>query len=160
VLFTIFADYFIVAETVLLLFVASVGPMVIQLAKLSRLTVITTTSPKNVEYLKSLGADYVFPYNDPKTPEGVRGVTNGKLYLAYDAISEKGTTQLVINIFGSDSDIPEGKKVLINLLYVTPDALDAKADTVKENKIQHQRVKVLGGLEKVPEGFAYMREGR
>jgi NADPH:quinone reductase-like Zn-dependent oxidoreductase len=47
---------------------ASVGTVVIQLAKLSGMTVLTTTSPKNAEYLKSLGADYVFPYNDPSTP--------------------------------------------------------------------------------------------
>jgi NADPH:quinone reductase-like Zn-dependent oxidoreductase len=178
--------------------------MAIQLAKLSGLTVITTASPKNVEYLKSLGADYVFPYNDPKTPAEIKKITNGKLYLAYDVISEKGTTQVVIDSFGSDSDIPKGKKKeLINLLYVSPDTLDAKADSVtrhrligysmlgkefnaynvhmpvipahyahsihsfellerllQEMKIQHQRVKVLGGLEKVPVGFAYMKEGK
>jgi threonine dehydrogenase-like Zn-dependent dehydrogenase len=184
--------------------VASVGLMVIQLAKLSGLTVITTASPKNAEYLKSLGADYVLPYNDPNTPAEIKKITNGKLYLAYDTISENGTTQLVIDAFGSDDDIPKGKKKeLINLLYVPPAMLDAKADTVtrhsllaytmigkeftayrvhlpampahyafsihsfgilerllKENKIQQQRVKVLGGLEKVPEGFAYMKEGK
>ena len=31
---------------------------------------------------------------------------------------------------------------------------------LKEKKIQHQKVKVMGGLEKVPEGFAYMKEGK
>ena len=31
---------------------------------------------------------------------------------------------------------------------------------LKEKKIQHQKVKVFGGLEKVPEGFAYMKEGK
>ena len=178
--------------------------IVIQLAKLSGLTVITTASPKNAEYLKSLGADYVFPYNDPNTPAEIKKVTNGKLYLAYDTISEKGTTQLVIDAFGSNSDIPKGKKKeLINLIPVPSAELDEKAESVtryrliaysmlgkeitvrgvllpanpseylfsihsydllerllKEKKIQHQKVKVMGGLEKVPEGFAYMKEGK
>src|ERR1700685_111332 len=82
----------------------SVGMAVIQLAKLSGLTVIATASPRNDEYLKSLGADYVFPYGDPNTPAEIKKLTNGKLYLGYDTISEKGTTQLVIDAFGSNSD--------------------------------------------------------
>ena len=111
--------------------VGSVGMVVIQLAKLSGLTVITTASQKNTEYLKSLGADHVFPYNDPNTPAEIKKITNGKLYLAYDTISEKGTTQLVIDAFGSDSDIPKGKKKeLINVLTVPREALDSKADSV------------------------------
>ena len=178
--------------------------IVIQLAKLSGLAVITTASPKNAEYLKFLGADYVFPYNDPNTPAEIKKVTNGKLYLAYDTISEKGTTQLVIDAFGSNSDIPKGKKKeLINLIPVPSAELDEKVESVtrhrlvaysmlgkeitvrgvllpanpseylfsihsydllerllKEKKIQHQKVKVMGGLEKVPEGFAYMKEGK
>jgi NADPH:quinone reductase-like Zn-dependent oxidoreductase len=182
----------------------SVGMAVIQLAKLSGLTVIATASPKNNEYLKSLGADYVFPYSDPNTPAEIRKLTDGKLYLGYDTISEKGTTQLVIDAFGSDSDIPIGKKKeIINVLYVPSEQLDDKAKSVarhsilsysllgkevtvygihlpanpsarefsihsfemlerllKEKKIQHQKVKVFGGLEKVPEGFVYMKEGK
>jgi len=183
---------------------SSVGMIVIQLAKLSGLTVITTASLKNAEYLKSLGADYVFPYDDPNTPAEIKKVTDGKLYLGYDTISVKGTTQLVIDAFGSDSDIPKGKKKeLVHLLPVPSTALDQKAESVslyrfsafsmlgkedtiygvhlpadlsaylfaihmyevlerlfKEKGIQHQKVKVMGGLERVPEGFAYMKEGK
>jgi threonine dehydrogenase-like Zn-dependent dehydrogenase len=176
----------------------------IQLTKLSGFTVIATASPKNTEYLKSLGADYVFPYNDPNTPAEIKKITNGKLYLGLDTISEKGTTQLMIDAFGSDSDIPNGKKKeLINILYVPPKALDEKAQSVtrtfllaytmmgkeftayrmhmpanpahyafsihsyellerllEDKKIGRPRFKVFGGLEKVPEGFAYMKEGK
>ena len=182
----------------------SVGMVVIQLAKLSGLTVITTASQKNAEYLKSLGADYVFPYSDPNTPAEIRKITNGKLYLAYDTISEKDTTQLAIDAFGADSDIPKGKKKeLINLRSVPREVLDSKADSVtrhrllgtqllgkditvfgihvpadpsiyafsihsydllerllKDKKLQHQRTKILGGLEHVSEGFGYMKEGK
>jgi len=180
----------------------SVGMTVIQLAKLSGLTVITTASPRNSEYLKSLGADHVFPYSDPNTPAEIKKLTNGKLYLGYDAISDTNTTQLVIDAFGCDSDIPAGKKKeLINVLPTGE--LDEKAKSVtrhtlstfslfgkevtsygmllpanpsdyafsihsyeilerllKEKKLQHQKIKVFGGLEKVPEGFAYMKEGK
>lgn len=175
---------------------------VIQLAKLSGLTVIATASPRNSEYLKTLGADHVFPYNDPNTPAEIKKLTNGKLYLGYDTISEKGTTQLLVDAFGCDPDIPTGKKkMLVNVLPTGP--LDEKAQSVtqytlstfslfgkevsswgmllppnasdyafsihsyemlerllKEKKIQHQKIKVFGGLEKVPEGFAYMKEGK
>jgi NADPH:quinone reductase-like Zn-dependent oxidoreductase len=176
----------------------------IQLTKLSGFTVITTASPKNTEYLKSLGADYVFPYNDPNTPAEIKKITNGKLYLGFDSISEKETTQLMIDAFGSDSDIPKGKKKeLANLGYVPSEALDEKAHNVtralvisftmmgkeftahgmhmpanpsryafsvhsyellerllEEQKIKRPRFKVFGGLENLPEGFAYMKEGK
>jgi NADPH:quinone reductase-like Zn-dependent oxidoreductase len=184
------------------LYIGSVGMTVIQLAKLSGLTVITTASPRNSEYLRSLGADHVFPYNDPNTPAEIKKLTSGKLYLGYDTISENSTTQLVIDALGCDSDIPAGKKKeLVNVLPTGE--LDGKAKSVtrhtlstytlfgkevtsygmllpanpsdyafsihsygilerllKEKKLQHQKVKVFGGLEKVPEGFAYMKEGK
>jgi NADPH:quinone reductase-like Zn-dependent oxidoreductase len=182
--------------------IGSVGMLVIQLAKLSGLTVITTASPRNHEYLKSLGANYVLPYNDPNTPAEIKKITNGQLYLAYDTISEKGTTQLVIDALGCDPDIPASKKKEIVLL-LPPGELDEKANSVTrhllqtytlfgkevtsygavlpanpadyafsihsyevleqlltERKLRHQNIKVLGGLEKVPEGFAYMKEGK
>jgi len=179
---------------------SSVGMTAVQLAKLSGLTVIATASPRNNDLLKSLGADYVFPYNDPNTPAEIKKVTNDKLYLAYDTISEKGTTQMVINAFGSDP-ATTGKKELVNVL--PPGELDEKANSVKrhlvmtfslfgkempsygiilpadpsiyafsihsyeilerllkEKKLRRQKIKVFGGLEKVPEGFAYMKEGK
>ena len=108
----------------------------IQLAKLSGLTVIATASPKNNEYLKSLGADYVLPYGDPNTPAEIKKLTNGKLYLGYDTISENGTTQLVIDAFGNDQDIPKGKKKeVVNVLPVSDDALDHKAKSVTRYNI-------------------------
>ncbi|EPE32021.1 GroES-like protein [Glarea lozoyensis ATCC 20868] len=41
------------------------GALAIQFAKLSGLTVVTTCSPGNFEYVKSLGADAAFDYNSP-----------------------------------------------------------------------------------------------
>lgn len=180
----------------------SVGMAVIQLAKLSGFTVITTASPKNNDYLKSLGADYVFPYNDSQTSAEIKKLTENKLYLAYDAISENGSTQGVIEALGSD--IPAGKlKQVILVLPKPSEGFGEKANGVSltdiyagtlrgkeykvfgkdmppnvsdrefalhsydllerllaDKKIQTQRVNVFGGLDKVPEGFAYMRAGK
>lgn len=183
--------------------IASVGTIAIQLAKLSGLTVITTASPKNFEYVKSLGADYVLPYNDPDTPSEIRKITNGKLYLGYDCITEKSSTQGILDSLGADEDIPKGKKKEVVLLLGIPKDLDEKAKSVtffnilaytllgkeisirgrilpaneadrlfsihsfellerllQDEKLKHQRIKVLGGLEKVPEGFEYMKSGK
>jgi NADPH:quinone reductase-like Zn-dependent oxidoreductase len=108
----------------------------IQLAKLSGLTVIATASPRNHEYLKSLGADHVLSYSDPNTPAEIKKLTDGKLYLAYDTISDKGTTQLVINSLGSDSDIPTGKKKEVaNVLPVQDGDLDDNAKSVIRHNI-------------------------
>ena len=43
---------------------SSMGTMIIQVGKLMGYTVYTTASSKNHQYLKTLGADYVFDYND------------------------------------------------------------------------------------------------
>lgn len=179
------------------------GTAAIQLAKLSGLTVVATASVKNFEYLKSLGADYVLPYSDPNTPAEIKKLTDGKLYLAYDAVCEKGSTQAIVDSFGDDANIPQGvKKEVILLLPVTSDlddnaksvafhliyayallgkavtvyGVDLPADTaarefsihsfellerlLREKKLKHQRVNVFGGLEKVPEGFEYMKSGK
>lgn len=191
-----------------LCFEAANGLAAIQLAKLSGLTVIATASPKHNDYLKSLGADYVLPYSDPSTPSKIKEITKGKLYLGYDAISEKESTALIIESFGSSSEIPTGKKkevavvlpvkreelgkaamdVVLHLVLsytmlgkeitlrihgidtTTPASpedyqfslhhYDILERLIKEKKLGHQKLRVLGGLEKVQEGFEYMKAGR
>lgn len=56
----------------------------IQYAKASGLTVITTASPHNFEYLKSLGADAVFDYRSPTCGAEIREFTKNKLRHAWD----------------------------------------------------------------------------
>ncbi|GAM33957.1 hypothetical protein TCE0_013r01231 [Talaromyces pinophilus] len=50
-----------------------VGSNGIQLAKAAGYDVITTASPKNFEYVKSLGADVVFDYNSATIAEDILG---------------------------------------------------------------------------------------
>lgn len=58
----------------------------IQFAKLSGLVVLTTASPHNFEYLRSLGADAVFDYHeDVETlAREIKIHTNGNLTIAWD----------------------------------------------------------------------------
>lgn len=91
---------------------------------------ITTASENNHEFLKSLGADHVLPYSDPNTPAEIKKLTNNKLYLGYDTISEKGSTQGIIDAFGSD--IPAGKKKeVLTILKVRRERLGENAKDVE-----------------------------
>ncbi|KAI1143284.1 putative alcohol dehydrogenase [Hypoxylon sp. FL0543] len=56
----------------------------IQYAKASGLTVIATSSPRNFEYLKSLGADAVFDYHSPTAAAEIKALTQNKLKHAWD----------------------------------------------------------------------------
>ncbi|KAI1209007.1 alcohol dehydrogenase [Annulohypoxylon truncatum] len=62
----------------------------IQYAKASGLTVIATSSPRNFELLKSLGADAVFDYNSPTAGPEIRALTQNKLTLAWDCTGSGG----------------------------------------------------------------------
>lgn len=53
--------------------------------------VITTCSPKNFDYVKSLGADKVFNAYDADVGKQIREYTNNKLYYAWDCIGEHGS---------------------------------------------------------------------
>jgi NADPH:quinone reductase len=54
-----------------------VGGFAIQLAKAAGLTVLTTASSANHEYVKSLGADYVIDYNKEDFAQKALEITNG-----------------------------------------------------------------------------------
>ncbi|KAF5348206.1 hypothetical protein D9758_014643 [Tetrapyrgos nigripes] len=70
----------------------SVGRLTIQLAKMSGLQrIISTSSPQNFDSLRKLGATDVFDYRDPQAGEKIHLCTNGSLCMAVDCISE-GTT--------------------------------------------------------------------
>uniref|UniRef100_A0A0W0G430 Enoyl reductase (ER) domain-containing protein n=1 Tax=Moniliophthora roreri TaxID=221103 RepID=A0A0W0G430_MONRR len=66
----------------------SVGQVVIQLAKLSGIRVIATASPRQHEFVKSLGADEVYDYSDSFTGRDIFEATDGSLHHAVDCWSE------------------------------------------------------------------------
>ncbi|KAL2812766.1 hypothetical protein BJX63DRAFT_421633 [Aspergillus granulosus] len=67
------------------------GSLAIQFAKLSGYTVLTTCSPNNFEFVKSLGADAVFDYKDPNSAAEIRKYTNNNLQLVLDTIAIQST---------------------------------------------------------------------
>jgi len=94
---------------------SSVGQFVIQFAKLAGLRVLATSSPKNFDLLKSLGADEVFDYNDPETSKRIKQSTNNQLKHAVDAISEHQSPAQI-----SEALSDEGGIVSIILPYDSP----------------------------------------
>ena len=88
------------------------GIFAIQFAKLSGLTVITTCSPRNFDFVKSLGADAVFDYKDPEAcAKNIREYTNNSLLYAYDTIGSESAVQICANSLTSASG---GKFVTIS----------------------------------------------
>lgn len=72
------------------------GILGIQFAKLSGLTVLTTASPHNFEYLRSLGAEAVFDYHTPaeELAKQIKAHTDNKLTLAWDCSPTPESTQI------------------------------------------------------------------
>lgn len=79
------------------------GSLGIQYAKLSGYTVLTTCSARNFEYVKSLGADGVFDYNDPHCAADIRKFTQNKLGLAWDTISDPSSAEICANALSTAS---------------------------------------------------------
>ncbi|KEF57716.1 uncharacterized protein A1O9_05634 [Exophiala aquamarina CBS 119918] len=79
------------------------GALGIQYAKLSGYTVLTTCSPRSSEYVKALGADEVFDYNDADVGLKIRGYTNDRLLLVWDIISTEASAQICAKALSSGS---------------------------------------------------------
>ncbi|KAF8166308.1 chaperonin 10-like protein [Mycena galopus ATCC 62051] len=81
---------------------SATGQYAIQFAKLAGLRVMSTASAKNIEFVKSLGADEVFDYADSLTPRKISFMTGGALEYAIDCISEGMTPNQVIMSLGKE----------------------------------------------------------
>lgn len=69
---------------------SSVGATAIQLAAASGLTVVTTASEANHEFVKSLGADLVFDYRSSTVVQDIATVLEGRKFVGiYDSIAEE-----------------------------------------------------------------------
>ena len=93
------------------------GIYAIQFAKASGYTVLTTASPRNGDYLRSLGADAVFDYNSPTWSSDVKTATNNQLKLAFDTIGSaetgKATAAAMSSSGGRYSSTEDGGPELI-----------------------------------------------
>ena len=59
----------------------------IQIANNLGYTVLATASPHNHDYVKSLGAKYVFDYKDPDVVSKIRKAAGENLSLVYEYVS-------------------------------------------------------------------------
>ncbi|RDW72877.1 hypothetical protein BP6252_06784 [Coleophoma cylindrospora] len=79
----------------------TVGIYGIQFAKLSGLTVITTASPHNFDFLRSLGADAVFDYRSPTCVEDIKKLAPNLEY-AWDTIGDAESCELCAKALDSE----------------------------------------------------------
>ncbi|KZT12690.1 GroES-like protein [Laetiporus sulphureus 93-53] len=93
---------------------SATGQYAIQLAKLAGLRVISTASPKNIDFVKGLGADEVFDYADSFTFRKIISATSGRLKYAIDCTSE-GTTPYQVSMSLSE----EGGTIATLLPYTS-----------------------------------------
>lgn len=77
------------------------GALAIQYAKLSGLTVVTTCSPRNMDYVKSLGADAVYDYNSPDCSKDIKEFTKDQLKHVFDCISEGNSISISVGAMSS-----------------------------------------------------------
>ncbi|KAI8982823.1 GroES-like protein [Trametes punicea] len=99
---------------------SAVGMFAIQLAHLAGYKVVTTASPRNFNYVKSLGADAVFDYKDPDVVKLIKAATGDSITKALDAISLKDSQRIT-----AEALAPSGGKVVL-VLQPVPDATSRK----------------------------------
>lgn len=131
---------------------SSVGQYAIQLAKLSGFErIVTNSSAKHVEHLKSLGADVVLDRATHNKPEDFQAaVADGQVPLAFvfDAISAKDTQILGVQILGATQNTSH---------VVTVQGVDAEAKELGEKQQNKVEVKQVMGLGSSP-ALRYLSE--
>jgi len=70
------------------------GSLAIQAAVQSGYKVVTTCSPRNFDYVKSLGAEAAFDYNDPDCSKKINEYTSDSVKLTLDCVSEGDSTKI------------------------------------------------------------------
>ncbi|KIV85055.1 hypothetical protein PV11_00791 [Exophiala sideris] len=79
------------------------GALGIQYARMSGYTVVTTCSPQNFEYVKSIVASDAFNYKDAGVGARMRELTNDGLKLAWDIIANEDSAKVCAAALSSDS---------------------------------------------------------
>ncbi|KAL9025020.1 MAG: hypothetical protein Q9196_006085 [Gyalolechia fulgens] len=103
---------------------SATGSLAIQFAKLSGYHVVTTCSPHNFDFVKSLGADVVYDYKQPGASNEIRRLTGDHLKIVLDTISIESSAK-----FCAEAISTEGG-VYTSLLPVTVPRSDVKSDLV------------------------------
>ncbi|EJT98743.1 GroES-like protein [Dacryopinax primogenitus] len=158
----------------------TVGALTVQLAAISGFNVVATASPRNFEYVKSLGAAKVLDYHDADIVDQIRAVTPNLRY-AFDAICDNGSTAAMLPSLShsnpeaaiiNDIKDPVPSNVKIHRVGVGAVYREEKAEErarllelwdvlMKESKIKPLPVKIMpDGLNSIDAGFDLMRQGK
>ncbi|KAL8691789.1 MAG: hypothetical protein Q9218_003065 [Villophora microphyllina] len=119
---------------------SSVGSNAIQLAVASGYNIVTTTSSKNSDYAKRLGATQVFDYNKPKVIDEIVAALEGATIAGiFDAVGAYGAFPSCLEIVGHSHF--HGRK-FISTVRPVPDNIPSgvvakfvQAATIKDNEI-------------------------
>ncbi|KAI0760424.1 GroES-like protein [Fomes fomentarius] len=156
---------------------SAVGQFTIRLAAVSGYKVVSTTSPRNFDLVKSLGASEVFDYKDPKLVSKIKRITaetiapsGGEITLvtgpedgATSRADVKFKSTLIHTALGRAFDFAgalhfpvseEDRTHMAQFLLKVPKLMQDSA--VKPLPIKTWE----GGLIAVPDGLQYMREGK
>lgn len=97
------------------------GSLAIQYAKLSGCEVFTTCSPRNFDYVKSLGADHVFDYSSPTCAQDIKEASKNTIGHAFDCISEGSSPKITVaaisdagGVYSTLLPVPENEVRQIN----------------------------------------------
>lgn len=162
---------------------SSVGQHAIQFAKLSGFSpIITTASPTNETYLKSLGATHIISRAHPLSsiPSSIAAITSTPILHAFDAISIKDTQEAAYAALA-----PGGTLALVGIPDIAHTSDDKRVlavigsgyleanrpvavslyrrltDLIAVGDIRPNNVEVLpGGLYGIPEGVERLKEGK
>ncbi|KZO97042.1 NAD(P)-binding protein [Calocera viscosa TUFC12733] len=159
---------------------SSVGALAVQLGVISGFRVISTASPRNFEYVKSLGAEKVLDYRDADIVDQIKALAPGLRY-AYDAISENGSIEAtfsaldhpaaeVVLVLPFSGAVPGSTRTHYNLAggIYGPGHEAALSSLIplwdalmRQGKVIPNPVKVMpNGLNSIDEGFDLMRQGK
>lgn len=107
---------------------SSVGSCAIQLAKAAGATIITTASPKNFAYVKTLGAEEVFDYRADDVEDQIVNWLQSKTVLgAFHAVGENGAVQTCARIV----DRSQGKAIVVSVRGIPPSPGDGEGGVPK-----------------------------
>jgi NADPH:quinone reductase-like Zn-dependent oxidoreductase len=99
------------------------GVLAIQLAKLAfGLNVITTASKKNHQFLKSIGADAVFDYNDSNVVEAIKTEAGDSIAYALDTVANTDTFQKTYDATANSKHVELDNLLLIDKSKIKTDA--------------------------------------
>ncbi|KAI6086321.1 zinc-binding oxidoreductase CipB [Hypoxylon rubiginosum] len=103
----------------------SVGSNAIQLARAAGYEVFATSSPKNFEYVKNLGAAQAFDYNDPKTVGAmIAAFKDGNRTCAGSIAIGKGSLEACVDIVGA---VPGRKFVAQTSVPINPGTMPSSS---------------------------------